>query len=284
MNPFPSENEIAVSVFIKTFELPRQLELVCAGFENQDTDEFEILFCDPGSGATTKAVIDEARRRLRGRVTVEHIWLENQGHLRARVMNQALRQARGRIFIFMDGDGIPHRSFVRDHLQSQEEGTFLSGHRMELGPWLSAFLTPEQVRAGFFNRPRWPLISSSLRMESGPLRDEVRIPWMPLRKILKESPPPRFSPYHYSVTRNAIEAINGFDESSDDSRGAWGREDFDVAMRLQNLGLKLKFLKGLALQFRVWHPRGDSTTQHGVRSQQSQVNDKVRCERGWYRD
>ena len=52
-----------VSVIISTFERPRELELVLAGYAIQDDPDFEVVVADDGSGSATAAVIAAAARR-----------------------------------------------------------------------------------------------------------------------------------------------------------------------------------------------------------------------------
>ena len=81
---------------------------------------------------------------------------------------------------------------------------------------------------------------------------------------------------NYSIPREALEAINGFDEEYE----GYGREDTDVELRLQNLGLRIKSLKGVALQFHVWHPRREFTPGNDERLEELKRSGRVRCEKG----
>ncbi len=56
---------------------------------------------------------------------------------------------------------------------------------------------------------------------------------------------------NFSVDRESLLKVNGFDEDYE----GYAREDTDLEVRLQNLGLKIKSLKGLAIQYHVWHNR-----------------------------
>ena len=85
---------------------------------------------------------------------------------------------------------------------------------------------------------------------------------------------------NYSVAREALEAINGFDEAYE----GYGREDTDVELRLQNLGYRIKSLKGLALQFHVWHPRREFTPANEDRLEELKQSGRVRCSLGWVRE
>lgn len=262
------------SLFLSTYEMPRHLELVFAGLARQTTQDFEILVCDDGSGKETRDLIEDFSKR--SPVPVRHFWQEHDGFRKCKILNQAAREAQGDVFVFLDGDCVPHRYYIEDHLSQQEEGRYLAGRRVELGPWISAQLTPEQVAAGFFDRPRWKLISSIVQKDSEYLQRSIRVPVQGLRKILKMDRVVDLKGCNYSIPRAALEALNGFDEEYE----GYGREDTDVEIRLQNLGLKIKSMKGLALQFHVWHPRREFTPANDTRLEELKKSGRVQAIRG----
>jgi GT2 family glycosyltransferase len=102
------------------------------------------------------------------------------------------------------------------------------------------------------------------------------MPWNPVRKILGMDHVVDLKGCNYSIPRSALEALNGFDEAYE----GYGREDTDIEIRLQHLGLRIKSLKGLALQFHVWHPRREFTPGNDVRLEELKKSGRVRCEKG----
>src|SRR5690606_36471307 len=125
---------------------------------------------------------------------------------------------------------------IRDHLAMQEPGRYVCGRRINLGPRLSDWLTPARVSAGFFDRPRLPLLRSVLAGETDHLQRSLRVTWPPLRRLLKIERIPDLLGSNYSLPRADLEAINGFDEEYE----GYGREDTDAEIRLQNLGRTIK--------------------------------------------
>lgn len=265
------------SLFVTTYEMPRHLALVCAGLERQTTRDFEILFCDDGSGQETRRVIEAFKTRVD--FPVRHFWQEHQGFRKCKILNQAAREAKGEVYVFLDGDCVPHRDYVKDHLDSQKEGFYLAGRRVELGPRLSVWVTPEKVRQGFFDFPSARLLLSVLRKDSEYFQRSIRLPWNPARRFLGMDHVADLKGCNYSIPKKILEAINGFDEAYE----GYGREDTDVEFRLQNLGLKIKSLKGLALQFHVWHPRREFTPSNDQRLEDLKKSGRVRCELGMFR-
>lgn len=264
-----------VSLFVATYEMPRHLALVCAALARQRYRDFEVLFCDDGSGPETAAIIQEFTAT--SGLPTRHLWQTHQGFRKCKILNEGLRQARGEIFVFLDGDCVPHPDFIGDHVRMQSPGYYLAGRRVELGPELSARLSPPAIRAGLLDGPSFALLRSVLRQDSEYFQRSVRIPWPPLRRVLKLDRVADLKGCNYSVSRAAMTQLNGFDEEYE----GYGREDTDVELRLQNLGLQIKSLKGLALQFHVWHPRREFTPKNDQRLEDLKTSGRVRCARGW---
>ena len=262
------------SLFVSTYDMATHLKLVLEGLRRQTSRDFELFICDDGSGPETRAVVE--RFASEAPFSVKHVWQENQGFRKCRILNSALRQAQGRVCIFLDGDCVPDRYFIADHLREQEPGRYLAGRRAELGPRYSAWLTPERVAAGELDRPRLPFLTSVLRGDSQYLNRTVRVTAPPLRRALKLDRVVDLKGCNYSVARSDLVAINGFDEAYE----GYGREDTDVEIRLQNLGLRIKSLKGLALQYHVWHERRGFTPVNETLLERARRERIVRCEKG----
>ncbi|HUP58054.1 MAG TPA: glycosyltransferase [Bdellovibrionota bacterium] len=271
--PAPRLQAPRASLFVSTYDMPRHLDLVFAGIARQSFRDFEVLVCDDGSAEETRKLVE----RFVGETDlhVRHFWQEHRGFRKCRILNQAAREARGETLVFLDGDCVPHRDFMRDHVESQEPGRYLAGRRVELGQSISDALTPERVAAGYFDFPRPELLLSAWKGTEAVNR-AIRLPWDPVRKLLKMDRVVDLKGCNYSIPRAALEAVNGFDEEYE----GYGREDTDIELRLQHLGLRIKSLKGLALQFHVWHPRREFTPANDARLEELKRSGRIRCEKG----
>ncbi|HTL12087.1 MAG TPA: glycosyltransferase [Bdellovibrionota bacterium] len=266
----------AASVILSTYEMPFHLERVLAGLEGQSTRDFEVVVCDDGSGPETQRIIRDFADRVAPGVRVEHCWQKNEGFRKSRILNEGVRRSKGRTLIFLDGDCVPHRHFVRDHLQNQEPGRYLAGRRVECGKDFTARASATDVRRGLFDGPSIRFLRSVLGGESQYFNRTWRVSWGPLRKLLGMERVVDLKGCNYSVSREDFYRINGYDEAY----VGYGREDGDVEIRLKNLGLKIKSLKGLALQFHLWHPRREFTPANDVLMDEADRLNRVRCERG----
>ena len=132
----------AASLLVNVYNMVDSLRIVSEGLLHQSTVDFEIIFCDDGSTDGSEACIAELATR--SPVPVRHVWQENRGYRRSKILNRGIRESRGRVIIVTDGDCIPHRDFVRDHLEQSQSGRYLAGRRLDLGQEFSS----AQVNSG----------------------------------------------------------------------------------------------------------------------------------------
>jgi glycosyltransferase involved in cell wall biosynthesis len=269
-----SASRPAASLLVNVYDMLDRLRIASEGLLRQSSSDFEIIFCDDGSTDGSEAFI--AGLAGRSQVSIRHVWQPNLGYRRSMILNQGIRESRGRIVIVTDGDCILHRHFVRDHLEQSREGRFLAGRRLDLGPAFSNALTPARVAGGFFDRPRLGLLLSDSKRRNRCLRVRSGA----LRRLMKMDELDHLKGCNFSALRRDFEAINGFDE---DYQG-YGREDTDVEIRLRNLGLELTSLKGLALQFHIWHPVREFTPANDERLDALKKSDRWRCRNGLERE
>lgn len=273
-----TKTKISASILLATYEMPRHLELVLTALERQSTKDFEIIICDDGSSEATGALI--SRFTKQAPVWVKHLWQPHEGFRKSRILNQGLRESQGKTLIFLDGDCVPHCRFVEDHIAEQEEGYYLAGRRVELGKKFSSDLTPKKIYKGILDGLTWPLIRARWKKEVERLHRSIRVPWRPVRTFLKMNLVDDLKGCNFSLARRDMELINGFDEEYE----GHGREDTEVEIRLQNLGLKIKSIKGLAIQFHVWHPPRDFTPANDNRLDDLKRSKRIRCQLGWMQD
>lgn len=237
------------SVIMTTYNAPKHLALALASMQIQTTHDFELHIADDGSSAETSQLVEDFIDRAP--FSVVYSWQADLGYRKTKILNEAIRKSRGDYLIFVDGDCIQHKDFVRNHLKYRQKNCYLAGRRVELGPSLSEWVTPEMVLRGQFSRPNLQVLLSCLKKDSAYFHRSFALYNPTLRRVLRMEKVDDLKGCNFSVDRESMMKINGFDE---DYVG-YSREDTDVELRLQALGLKIKSLKGLALQYHVWHPR-----------------------------
>lgn len=106
------------------------LKLVLAGMERQSSNEFEIIIADDGS---REEVVRELKEIMdRSSLAIKHVWQEDKGFRKCRILNKSICEAKTDYLIFIDGDCVPHKEFVREHIENRSKGVCLAGRRVNL--------------------------------------------------------------------------------------------------------------------------------------------------------
>lgn len=256
-----------IAVIMTTFDTPEVLDRVLEGYAAQTRKPDEVVVADDGSGPETQAVVQ--RWNGAGLKVVKHVWQQNAGYRRSRILNIGVAAADADYVILTDGDCIPERHFVEDHENLAERGFWVQGKRAQireshaararaadLGSGLALWLRGWTWRSAY--GVRWP-VPVVWRQTTGPLRE-------------------RALGSNMALWRDDLLAVNGFNE---DFVG-WGSEDREVTVRLHNLGRRKKFVLGRALQYHLDHP--PTSRQHakdnGEILQRMRTSGLTRCDRG----
>ena len=172
---------------------------------------------------------------------------EDEGYRLARVRNIGALAARGDYLVFVDGDTVPRRHFVRAMRRSVRQGWFVAGKRLLLSRELTRRVLTDRVLIH-----RWSLARFALeRGQASPLaaltaRDRRR----PGRKGQPEFVP-HADGYGFllGVHRSDFVSANGYDTRYE----GWGAEDIDMATRLHRLGLRCGWPGPQGTLLHLWH-------------------------------
>ena len=246
-----TQNSPLASIILSTYQWPEALAMVLSGLVTQSEKRFEVLIADDGSDERSKKVIDLYRHRVP--FEIQHFWQEHKGFRKSRILNAAIRAAKGDTLIFLDGDCIPHGQFVAQHLFLQSPAHYVAGRRVDLSKNFSEGLSSAHVEGGAVNSFATGLMDLWLdclkRGGSRPLHRAYMVQSPRLRRWCGLDKVVDLKGCNFSVSRESMLAIDGFDQSYE----GYGREDTDVELRLQNLGLRIRSAKNLCLQFHLWH-------------------------------
>jgi hypothetical protein len=145
--------------------------------------------------------------------------------------------------IVMDMDCLPHRDFVRNHLRYVKHGTAITGRRTHI----AREIVPSTVR--ILQRGMGFGLLDLLWLR---VRGKARIVEHGfLSPLLYESHNLRLHGSNFSVTRDDLVAINGWNEEFQ----GWGNEDSELGVRLQNSGVRVRNLRNKVIQFHLLHER-----------------------------
>lgn len=227
-----------VSVIVTTYNNPSALKRVLDGFLFQRRLPDELIVADDGSGVETEEVIKSFSKKAS--FHVKHVWQENRGFRAAKIRNEAIKKTDADYIILLDGDCIPNRHFVDDHLRLKERGLFVQGKRILMSKKASETFTSDNANSPFslFGL----LVSNSI---SNP-HHLIRVPFFPALRYVKLR---GIKSCNMGIFRDDLIAVNGFNEAF----VGWGREDSELAVRLYRYGLKRKQHPFMAICFHLWH-------------------------------
>jgi glycosyltransferase involved in cell wall biosynthesis len=237
-----------ISVIISTYNSPKWLEKVLWGYACQSVQEFEIVVADDGSGDETKKLIDKFQTMTA--FSLRHVWHEDNGFRKWEIVNKAIAAASGDYLIFTDGDCIPHSHLVETHMQSAQNGFFLSGGYCKLPMKTSLAIEKENIfsgdifkiawlrRNGFHFTPKWLKI--------------LGLKWGIQSLLDKTTPAAKtFNGNNSSCFRADALAVNGFD-----NRILYGGGDREFGYRLEHLGVIPKVIRYSTICLHLDHARG----------------------------
>lgn len=271
--PLPATTP-AITLVIAVYNKPERLRFVLEACARQSAGDFEVIIADDGSGPAIAELIRDARTRYR--FPIGHLWHEDRGWRKNTMLNNAIRAAHADYLAFIDGDCIPSRHFLRDHLAEREPGRVLLGRRVETSRRWTEGLTIEAIASGRFERYGWREWMDGLKGDSLRMEDGIRIPPAFLRKILLRNVHGMLGS-NFSAWKKDLVAVNGFDELYN---GPGCGEDSDIQFRLGLAGVTGKSLRNLAIQYHLWHPRTSVSDACWDRFEAVKKTSDPRCGRG----
>lgn len=209
-----------ITLIISTYNHLRPLETCLNAFERQTVKPKEILIADDGSGPKTCELI---RRMIDVSSTPSrHIWHDDNGFRKNKILNKALAQANGDYIILTDADCIPHPKFIEDHAKLAEKGFWVQGRR--------SYLSETATEAIHLNEK----IFSVKLFLAGQLSGAFKAFRFPFPIIQKNKEQRGIIGCNMAMWREDLLAVNGWDEEYT----GWGiGEDSDIGTRLYHLGL-----------------------------------------------
>jgi glycosyltransferase involved in cell wall biosynthesis len=253
-----------LSLIISTYEQPASLAKVLDGVARQKSFPDEVFVTDDGSGPATRDLID--RWGAKQPFPVKHLRHEHQGFRKIILLNKAVAQAAGDYLVFTDGDCVPHRRYVQDHITLAERGFWVQGRRC----YVREPFVPD------FEPGKTPVFLWMLTGRIGGAGKGLRLP-LPL--VFRNRDQRGIIGCNMAFWRDDVLAVNGFDESM---LGRGIGPDSDLGTRVYNLGRQRKFVYGRAIVFHLDHPVAprENLPQKQIRLQELIRNGTTRCERG----
>lgn len=236
----------SIGVVFTTYNRPHDLARVLAGYARQTYARFEVVIADDGSGEETRRCIERARSEWN--LDIRHVWHEDEGFRKCKILNRAIEETSAEYLIFSDGDCIPHPEFVAGHLAMARPGYFVSGGCVRLGEQATRVVQPSDVLEGRVFDITWLLANGETNHNLRKLRLSAP-PWHNLMNSITTTRP-TWNGHNSSTWREEALSVKGFDE-----RLGYGGLDREFGERLERCGMKGVQARYSLMCLHLDHPR-----------------------------
>ncbi|MEI8084986.1 MAG: glycosyltransferase [Paludibacter sp.] len=240
----------SVTLIISFYNRIDFLRLIFAGLELQSSRDFEVIIADDGSRAEivedVKSLINNASFQ------VKHLWQEDDGWQKNTILNKAIVASETDYIIFIDGDCIPHKRFIEEHLNSRTPNQVVCGRRVTLTKKIAAQMDVARIQNRYFHSSLFIklLLPSVYGKEQTRFRHLIRIKNKNIRKVFLKDKNKGILGCNFSAWKDDLLKINGFDERF--IYPGMG-EDSDLENRLRNNGVKLVSKKFYVTVYHMYH-------------------------------
>ncbi|MBB4119544.1 GT2 family glycosyltransferase [Mesonia hippocampi] len=246
------DKKTSISVIISTYNAEEWLKKVLIGYQVQTYTDFELVIADDGSSNATFELIAEMRKQVN--YPIQHVWQEDDGFQKSRILNKAIIASKSDYLLMSDGDCIPRKDFIETHIAYRERGYFLSGGYFMLPMDISKAITVEDIKTQRCFDVNW-LRDKGLKKS---FKNKKLTAKGVQKKLLNKLTPTNASwnGHNASGWKADILKVNGFDE-----RMQYGGQDRELGERLFNAGIKSKQIRYSAVCVHLDHPRGYKTPE-----------------------
>lgn len=243
-------DNFSTGVIISTYNNPRWLEKTLWGYMYQTRPADEIIIADDGSTDDTRRLIESFKNVL----PLCHVWHEDKGFRKSRILNLALMQAKSDYLIFTDQDCIPRADFISTHLRYARKGNYLSGGYFRLPMDISLGITRDDVASGRAFSLAW-LREKGLKMN---VKCAKLLGNDAFARLMNAITPARatWNGCNSSGWRADLLAANGFNEEMH-----FGGQDREFGLRLVNMGLRPIQIRFSAVALHLDHKRPYKTKE-----------------------
>jgi glycosyltransferase involved in cell wall biosynthesis len=233
------------SLIITTYNWPEALELSLNSALNQTILPNEIIVADDGSTNDTKKLIQKFQKK--SSINIIHSWQDDKGFRASRSRNLASIKSSYEYLIYVDGDMILDKNFIKDHIQNAKKNYYLQGSRV----LLSKEYTNNIIYSKEFIKPS--IFSSNSKNKMNEIYSKIL---SFIYSLFSTNSQKGIRSCNFSFYKNDLLKVNGFNEDFI----TWGREDSELISRMYNIGIKRKNIKFQAIQYHLFHKEGSSNS------------------------
>lgn len=226
-----------ISLIISFYKRLDFLALVLQSLDKQSFKNFEVIIAEDDNDLLTIDFLNKVRHIYS--FSLKHVSQEDIGFRKTRILNSAIKEAKGEQLVFIDGDCILQKHFMKEYSKAITETHFCYGRRV----YCSKKHTDILLRSMSIKKVNtfYAFFYGGKSIGAG-----LYIPF----KINIDKQYRRILGCNWGVMKKNILAVNGFDE---DYNKAGVGEDFDIDWRLKQMGFKVKSMKGKAIVYHAFH-------------------------------
>lgn len=228
-----------LTLIISYYKAPYNLKLILGALNEQSCMDFSVIISEDDANTETINFIKDHRHLYN--FSIAHLYQkEDDGFRKNMMLNRSVKSSPTDKIVFIDGDCIPHKHFVKEYIMHLKPGFIFFGRRVFLGKELTKKIKQHNklVKINFIHL---------LFSDSRKIKESLYNPWFSMTDPNRNK---GLVGCNWGIMKQELIAVNGFDE---DYILPGTGEDTDIEWRLRANGLKMKSMKNKAILYHLHH-------------------------------
>lgn len=240
---------LKVTVIIPVYNRMEHLRSLFLCLLNQKVQPYEVIIADDGSKENILDYIEDLI--IKSKFKIKHVFHEDLGFRKTRILNKAVSVSEGEILIFCDQDIIFGEEYIKSYIEKLEKNKIFMGRARSITKEEREILIKKlekekfEVATKFLIEKYYPIARKIF------YKDYLRFI---LGKFKLNKRGLKLVGMSYAMFKDDYLNINGYDEKY---RG-WGEEDDDFGNRLKVSGKIIKPIFFDTLLYHMWHQEDKS--------------------------
>lgn len=260
---------VQITIIISYYKAFENLQLILASLSVQSVQQFEVIISEDDYNENTIEFVRQVGNKYPFPIYHIHQQSDN-GFRKNEMLNRAIQLAHTPKLVFIDGDCVPHRHFVKQYLQAMKEGYIMEGRAVMLGEKTSK----EALKRQSVQHLRYITLLFS---DAEKTKEGLYFPWAVLSFAAKGR---GLVGRNWGICKQHLMAVNGFDA---DYVYAGVGEDVDIEWRLKANGIQTLSMKNKAIVYHIYHAKGyseEKVKENFAMMYRKQKENHIRCLNG----
>lgn len=269
-----NNTSLNTSIIISIYNDVNALNSILISLKSQTYKDFDIIVSEDNQSQEVKEYIARIKFKY---PNLTHLSQPDNGFQKNKALNKSITKAKDGLLIFIDGDCVPHKNFIKAHVLNCKPKFMAVGRRAEIGPFFSALIKRNSffLRA-FQNKLIYLSLLLALALDKGKhIEAGIYSEFLHSRNINKHI---GLLGCNFSIYKHDLINVNGFDE---DYINSGCGEDTDIGWRLNESGVKNINVKFLAIEYHLSHKINYVTSQDNLDIyNNTRANNLISCKNG----